>query len=267
MSEQKKFKKHYPPHKYIPADRGKLTALARELYDLVYDLGLKGCWMSNRTIAKRLGCSKLSVQRCRKQLEKRQVIVSARAGRCTWRMWARYHKAVRNCPVLRFRQGPTMDNPFYISEADSRRNLGDIDPTKLRYQKPPSMGNKMLPKLNITPLRGGEGPDLDKESGKSRPDDSSISGRCPETRDLRRVDQRPAVQGEAGEDSWFEDHPEARVSEKLDPFGRFLFRNYYNAAIDKGYDPAEASSLANAQALERRAHKHKPKDENEQDQG
>lgn len=113
------FKKRYPPHKRIPMDCGLFTALENRVYDLIYSYGLRGCWMSNATIAGMLHCSVRSVRRARRRLFERKVIIMARTIPHTWTMWARYHSAVKNCQVLLFPPDQKMENPYCETKHNS----------------------------------------------------------------------------------------------------------------------------------------------------
>jgi len=143
-----KTKRRPPPHKRIPADHGKLTPTARQLYDLIFSLGLGGCWMSNATIAFKLDCRKLSVQRARQLLVKRQAIVTARTNPHTWIMWARYHPALKRAQILLYPVAQQMDNPYYqIPESTPSKRLAPIPPGGSRWvpeeywqKQPPPVG-------------------------------------------------------------------------------------------------------------------------------
>lgn len=151
MSRHKhlQLKKRIPPCRRIPPEHGRLTATARQLYDLVFSFGLGGCWMSNRTLASKLDCHKSSVQRSRQLLVHRQLIITARTNPHTWIMWSRYHPAVRECQVLLYPIKQKMDNPWY-----------EIPAFRVGVAKSTLRGSKMLPKLdvaNTSALATGEG--------------------------------------------------------------------------------------------------------------
>jgi len=102
-----------PAHKFISRKHGRLTPTAKKLYDLVYFYGLGGCWMSNETLSYKLDCSPRAIQLARRLLEERHLLITARAGNHTFSMWARYHKAVRNCEFLLFPPNRRIENPFF----------------------------------------------------------------------------------------------------------------------------------------------------------
>jgi hypothetical protein len=108
-----KTKRRPPPYKRIPQDHGKLTSTARQLYDLIFSLGLGGCWMSNATLAYKLDTCTRSAQRARQLLVKRQLILTARTNPHTWIMWARYHPALKHAQILLYPDAQQMDNPYY----------------------------------------------------------------------------------------------------------------------------------------------------------
>jgi hypothetical protein len=105
--------------------------------------------MSNRTIAKKLDCHRSSVQRARKLLVHRQLIITARTNPHTWIMWSRYHPGVKQCQVLLYPIKQKMDNPWY-----------EIPPSWVGVAKSQKRGSKLLPKLDVdisTRISTGEG--------------------------------------------------------------------------------------------------------------
>ncbi len=132
------FSKRKPPYLRLPPKHGKLTPTAKNLYDLIFFYGLGGCWMSNLTITKHITCSRSSVQRARKLLVKRQLIITARANPHTWVMWSRYHQAVEHCQTLLYPKNQQLDNPWYIIQEDPKG-----------VSKQQKAGIKLTPKLYV----------------------------------------------------------------------------------------------------------------------
>lgn len=121
MSKKKhnKFKKPEPAHKRIPPEHGLLTHSAQALYDKIDSWDLRGCYVGNKKLAKQLDYSVRTITRARKELEERHVIIKAPTDPHTWMMWARYHRAVQNCPVLLYLKTRKMNNPFYSPKQES----------------------------------------------------------------------------------------------------------------------------------------------------
>lgn len=156
------------PHRRIPKEHGRLTGIARQLYDLIYAFGLGGCWMSNRTIAGRIECCIRSVQYARIKLVKARVIVTARTCPHTWAMWSRFHKAVQNCQVLLYPVRQQMDNPWY-----------KITGLPVGVQKLDSRGAKLAPKLDVRVLTDSLTGRPVKETAKGPPKLISPHGSAP----------------------------------------------------------------------------------------
>lgn len=201
-------KKHIPPHKRIPFEFPLLTRSARDLYDLIFSFGLGGCWMSNQTLAAKLGVHKCTVQRARQQLVKSQLIVTARTCPRTWIMWSRFHRAVQNCQVLLYPVRQKMDNPWYV-----------LSPQSVGVAKTKSWGSKMLPKSDVSSLTGTYRKSLEKESAKRPPTTPNLealpqtppapaagpapigSGKEPEKKSLSADDKLKFKKGTADEES------------------------------------------------------------------
>ena len=139
--DQPQARKHYPPpHTRIPNLTSPLTPTERELYNHIDRWGLKGCWKSNNTLAHDLALCKRSIQRARKSLVAREIIISVRTGRRTWRMWARYHPAVKACAIL-FCKGLHFDNRFYEPKQTPAQRVTNCHP----------LGDKLSPNVYRLP--------------------------------------------------------------------------------------------------------------------
>ena len=141
--KKRKFKKFArPPHTYISKRMGRLTPTAKVLFDLIFYFGLGGLYMSNETIARHLNCATRSVRRARRQLEERNLIVSARSNPYTVTSWNRYHPAVRDCEWLLYPKNQRLENPFYQPYSDKNFWKEKDSTPKVQYKAPKTIHNQ-----------------------------------------------------------------------------------------------------------------------------
>ena len=102
--------------------------IARELHREIWFFGVHGCYESNATLARNLGCNRDSIVVARQLLVRHQAIIIARTAPRTWSMWSAYHPAVKRVPVLYFKGG-YVDNPVYeISAAPPAAPAAPLEP-------------------------------------------------------------------------------------------------------------------------------------------
>ena len=236
----KNYKKKLPAHLRIPPEYGTLTKTICAIYDLIYSFGLGGCWMSNRTIARKIPCSKRTVQRARKALFQKEIIIKAWTNPHTVIMWARFHKAVENCQVLFYPIRQKMDNPYYL-----------LSPQRERVTNQPFRGDKMSPKLDVKTLKGFLLPFKVKESTKSM--SMAYSSRDPVPNPASpagltgaRLPEKPIEEDfDPNQDIFALRNPEIRANFK------FAFLDCYDNLRDNNYNHERALRMTNTIILEK----------------
>ena len=85
--QRKKQTGHFARYHNKPDVGCRWTAAARWLFDEVHNYGPKGCYKSNRTLARESEFTRRTIQLARKWLVEHQVILTARTLPRTWSMW------------------------------------------------------------------------------------------------------------------------------------------------------------------------------------
>lgn len=228
-TKRKKHKKRIPAHLRIPANMGFFTWSARRLYDLIYSFGLGGCWMSNSTLAEKLLCSRRTIQYARKQLTQNMVIIIARTCPRTWIMWARYHLAVLNCPILLYPIRQEMSNPYHNPTSKS-----------IGVQSPVHWGAKIAPKLDVVSTSYLPTGSIEKETAKALPIPISSQGSAPNPASSSGLTSNQLIGTDTGPDST-----------KPDPGRDLIFKVHYDRFRKLGYEHDRALSLTNQKMLDR----------------
>lgn len=264
MSKKKQsgFKKRIRPHTRIPIHHGDYTRIARQLYDLIYWWGLKGCYMSNETLARQLECSTRSVQLARRQLAGDHVIIVARSNPYTSRMWARYHGAVMKCPVLWYWKDKQMDNPFYDHSQETQPDKTPPDQGAKIAPQTPDQGAKIAPKSVMKPPRGASITNTVKVSADTKPTTPSSRGSASSSASPTGSTGNRLFSGDSERAPQPPDALAAGASPDLDPFGQLLYLQKAKKLIKQHEDLKRAIHRANVYALERRAQHKKQKETN-----
>ncbi len=243
MTKKKKStqKKRTPPHKRIPPDRGHLTRTTQALYNLIYFFGLGGCWMSNRTVGRKLQCCRRTVQRARKQLVMTQIIVTARTNPHTWIMWSRYHPAVRNCQLLLYPTRQKMDNPYYdLAKAGSGVTLQQ------------NTGDKMSPKLDVVSssylLKGR----FNKEPAISTAVDCGPPSQKQPEPALSQGSAPNPVRPSGGTGNLSAETAYKEIPFTMMPGEEFLYKQYFDKFIEMEYTAERAANFAKRKILKNR---------------
>ncbi|MBA7627353.1 hypothetical protein ES703_34815 [subsurface metagenome] len=122
--QRKKQTGHFARYHNKPDVGCRWTAAARWLFDEVHNYGPKGCYKSNRTLARESEFTRRTIQLARKWLVEHQVILTARTLPRTWSMWNPAHSAVK-CRQVLYYKGGEMDNAFYEPAEGFRNGLAN----------------------------------------------------------------------------------------------------------------------------------------------
>jgi len=239
-----KYIKRPPANRRIPFEHGTFTRTAEDLYDLIFFYGLGGCYMSNRTLSHKIRCSRRSVQYARQQLVRNQVIITVRVAPKTWMMWARFHSAVMNCPVLRHSKSKkaysSMDNPFYVEKTNS---------------KPAQGGAKIAPNSDVVyrdySLRKGfkkeaaeNTQQLDSKTRGTNPLENPRRGSAPAPRKHSLLDRQGHSEGLSIDKTKSSGPTIVEVSPDLTEDEKHMFEEYLSKLLANGRSPSVALNLA-----------------------